>query len=166
VKSGRDEREATGNNQATEGYLNVTRGVMGKFANSTVDPFQDHASSGADGDDGDDQRSARRATGHLSHPHFRQSVGRQQPPPAGAGVRHRSEPGAKTGWRTHRTVYLFLFARNGSDGHRDSQGLILWVGRQGYDRLPEFRDNPASPFAAREEVGIGNDDPRQNVIHC
>ena len=61
---------------------------------------------------------------------------------------------------------LFLFARNRSDRHRDSQRLIFGVDRWGINRLPEFRGNPASPFAAREEVGIGNDDPQQSVIHC
>ena len=61
---------------------------------------------------------------------------------------------------------LFLFARNRSDGHRDSQGLILGVDRRRRnDRLPKFRGNSASPFAARDEVSIGNDDPRQSVIH-
>ena len=78
----------------------------------------------------------------------------------------KREPVVNTGWMPDASARLFLFARNRPDGHRDSQGLILGVDRWGNDRLPKFRGDSASPFAAREEVGIGNDDPRQSVIHC
>ena len=78
----------------------------------------------------------------------------------------RAEPVAKAGWIAGLVDPLFLLARNWSDRHRDSQRLILGVDRRGIKRLPEFRGKPDSPFATREEVGIGNDDPQQSVIHC
>ena len=78
----------------------------------------------------------------------------------------KREPVVNAGWMPNASARLFLFARNRPDGHRDSQGLILGVDRWRNDRLPKFRGDSASPFAAREEVGIGNDDPRQSVIHC
>ena len=77
-----------------------------------------------------------------------------------------AEPVAKAGWIADLVDPLFLFARKRSDRHCDSQRLILGVDRRGINRPPEFRGKPVSPFAAREEVGIGNDDPQQSVIHC
>lgn len=75
------------------------------------------------------------------------------------------EPVAKAGWIAGLVDPLFLLARNRSDRHRDSQRLILGVDGWGINRLPKLRGKPASPFATREEVGIGNDDPQQSVIH-
>ena len=78
-----------------------------------------------------------------------------------------SGAGRERRWLPNASTRLFLFARDRPDGHSDRQGLILGVEGWGNDRrLPEFRGNSASPFAAREEVGIGNDDPRLSVIHC
>lgn len=87
--------------------------------------------------------------------------------PAGvASGEHAREPAAKAGWIAGIVDPLFFFARNRPDRHSDSQRLILGVDRWGINRLPEFRRKPAAPFTAREEVGKGNDDPRQSVIHC
>jgi hypothetical protein len=77
-----------------------------------------------------------------------------------------AEPVAKASWIAGLVDPLFLLARNRSDRHRDSQRLILGVDRWGITRLPKFRGKSGSPFATGEEVGIGNDDPQQSVIHC